>query len=723
MASRGLGTLTIDLVAKTSGFVAGMDKAERSSKKWRKQVEKDLQKASNAIKIGAGVAVAALGTMVVQTANSARELQNLSRLSNTSTQDFQRMAYGARRFGIEQDKLSDILKDTNDRIGDFAATGGGPMADFFENIAPLVGVTADDFARLSGPEALQLYVKSLEDANLSQADMTFYMEAIASDATALIPLLKDNGREMRNLGDEAERVGVVLSDVEIGQLEEMRKSFDQLAGAAEGVRNQVALAAVPAIQDMMDLLTDPSTIESAQTLGKAVVTSMNFVIEAIDGAVKVTKFLAEELAAFVHGPAFDDIPRLTEKFDDLTDAITDQEDRLARLRETPNLVPEEVLKVEEERLRVYREEANAVASLIKEEQRRQEKLAAQKAGAGEGTGVGTVDAGTVTGAGYTSPISATDRDAQAKLEQDLAKRRDAIRQSFETEQQTVLRIFKEQEEEIKALRDAGVISEMEAQNLKWQNEQKMFERRRELREQELEEERSYWQQWLEAAENNLQNFDELSKTVIDNFTTGFGSAIEGLVFDAESLDDALKGIAETILRGVVNSLAQMAAQWLALQAVQTLVGASATAATVGQAAISAAAWAPAAAAASLATLGTNAAPAAGALASTYALSKSLSLTGMAHDGIDSVPQTGTWLLEKGERVMTSETSRKLDQKLDGGSGVVVNLYEDASKAGQVQQGQRDDGTTEVNVFVSDIMSNGPRAKAMQRAYGLRRQGT
>ena len=96
---------------------------------------------------------------------------------------------------------------------------------------------------------------------------------------------------------------------------------------------------------------------------------------------------------------------------------------------------------------------------------------------------------------------------------------------------------------------------------------------------------------------------------------------------------------------------------------------------------------------------------------------------MAHDGIDSVPKTGTWLLEKGERVLTSETSKKLDAKLDGGSGVVVNLYEDASKAGQVQQGQRDDGTTEVNVFVSDIMSNGPRAKALQRAYGLRRQGT
>jgi hypothetical protein len=36
------------------------------------------------------------------------------------------------------------------------------MKDFFEQIAPKVNVTAAQFAKLSGPEALQLYVSSLE---------------------------------------------------------------------------------------------------------------------------------------------------------------------------------------------------------------------------------------------------------------------------------------------------------------------------------------------------------------------------------------------------------------------------------------------------------------------------------------------------------------------------------------------------------------------------------
>ncbi|UIU76529.1 tape measure protein [Escherichia coli] len=40
------------------------------------------------------------------------------------------------------------------------------------------------------------------------------------------------------------------------------------------------------------------------------------------------------------------------------------------------------------------------------------------------------------------------------------------------------------------------------------------------------------------------------------------------------------------------------------------------------------------------------------------------LAGMAHDGIERVPETGTWLLQKGERVVTASTSAKLDATLE-----------------------------------------------------------
>lgn len=50
------------------------------------------------------------------------------------------------------------------------------------------------------------------------------------------------------------------------------------------------------------------------------------------------------------------------------------------------------------------------------------------------------------------------------------------------------------------------------------------------------------------------------------------------------------------------------------------------------------------------------------------------IIGQAHDGIMSVPKSGTWNLEKGERVLPHKTAKALDSTLDNlqGSGVVIN---------------------------------------------------
>ncbi|WP_321833221.1 phage tail tape measure protein [Pseudomonas kulmbachensis] len=106
-----------------------------------------------------------------------------------------------------------------------------------------------------------------------------------------------------------------------------------------------------------------------------------------------------------------------------------------------------------------------------------------------------------------------------------------------------------------------------------------------------------------------------------------------------------------------------------------------------------------------------------------------SVAGMAHDGIDAVPETGTWLLQKGERVTTAQTSAKLDRTLEqvaqggasGGKGLTVNLIENPSKAGQTERGRNSDGTEYLNLFAAQIRAGGNEASdTMESVYGLRR---
>jgi len=85
---------------------------------------------------------------------------------------------------------------------------------------------------------------------------------------------------------------------------------------------------------------------------------------------------------------------------------------------------------------------------------------------------------------------------------------------------------------------------------------------------------------------------------------------------------------------------------------------------------------------------------AAATASIVSNIQSVALTGMAHDGIDAVPETGTWLLQKGERVTTASTSAKLDATLEK---VQQQRQGDTKKVGDIHfhtsySGQPDDAT-------------------------------
>jgi hypothetical protein len=258
-----IGQLRVTLGLDSGQFQRGVGTAGRSLQQLR----------SGLIAVSAAMAAvgAAAFALVSSTASAANEIRRQSQIANTSADQFQRMAFAARSVGIEQDKLADILKDVNDRVGDFLQTGGGPMADFFENIAPQVGVTADMFRDLSGADALQLYVDTLERAGVSQQDMTFYLEAMASDATALIPLLANGGTELERLGNVAADSGAIMSDSLIAKSGDFREAMDGLRAGVQSVRNEIAERLMPTFTEMINAITTnviPVVLDIVEKVGE-----------------------------------------------------------------------------------------------------------------------------------------------------------------------------------------------------------------------------------------------------------------------------------------------------------------------------------------------------------------------------------------------------------------------------------------------------------------------
>ena len=253
-----LKRLDIVLFANTAQYRREMRETQQSTKTVFQAIKDD---AVGMAKVGAtafaGMAVAgtaAIGVMVKEQTELAGEIVKLARISNTGVVAMQKLAIAARSVGVEQDTLGDIYKDTQDKIGDFLTTGGGAMADFFDSLPPSVDLTAEAFRNLSGPESLQLYYDTLQKANLSQSEMVFYMEGIASDASLLIPLLHDGGAGFDVWATAAENAGAIMDEKTIKSTQELRAANDLLKLSAEGARVQFTSAFIPALADLSNKL-------------------------------------------------------------------------------------------------------------------------------------------------------------------------------------------------------------------------------------------------------------------------------------------------------------------------------------------------------------------------------------------------------------------------------------------------------------------------------------
>jgi len=207
--------------------------------------------------IGSSLTIGAIAALAVQTANTAAEIERLAYLSGTTTTEFQEWAVGARAMGIEMDKLSDIFKDTRDRVGDFISTGGGELADFFTEIATKTEggakgalELAKTMRELSGPQALQLYVDKLKEAGVSQNEMVYYMESVADEATSLIPLLENGGEGFQLWAEAARNAGAIMDDETLAAAQRLKVETELLQMQINGLKNQFMQALLPALNQI-----------------------------------------------------------------------------------------------------------------------------------------------------------------------------------------------------------------------------------------------------------------------------------------------------------------------------------------------------------------------------------------------------------------------------------------------------------------------------------------
>ncbi|MFZ3193756.1 MAG: phage tail tape measure C-terminal domain-containing protein, partial [Moraxellaceae bacterium] len=207
---------------------------------------------------------------------------------------------------------------------------------------------------------------------------------------------------------------------------------------------------------------------------------------------------------------------------------------------------------------------------------------------------------------------------------------------------------------------------------------------------------SAWSNYLASASDVAGQMDAL-------FTNAFRNAEDALVQFVKTGELDLRTLADAVLTDVIRMLIRMGIQMAANAVISKTMAGAAAAGYVAQ--ISGQAGAQVAMAglntfasiAAIPVVGPAAAPGAAAAAIAAAApmgfsaiaAASSSLAGMAHSGIDNVPTEGTWLLDKGERVLSPRQNRDLTDFMGrggrAGGGHVTIINQTAGRIDKVEE--------------------------------------
>ncbi len=732
MASKSLGTLTLDLIAKIGAFTGPLDKASRESQKRMAEISKSAKSAGTALGVGIGagasIAAAALTAMVARQLDVIGDQADMAVRLRTTTESLGTLTRAAELSGIGLEQLESAGQKLDVALGK-AAQGSKVQAEAFDRL----GLSYEAVSAMPLDERISTINEALAK-NIPITERAAVAATLfgAKNAAAIQMLDPDTLAEASR---QVEVFGIKLSAVDSAKVEMAGDALSNFSLLADGVGKQLTVELAPILSAIGDQFLESA--EKAGGLGTVVpdavrkaVSAIAFLIDAGDGVKRVFSIVADSVIGTIttaSGYASSAVAGLIEQLDRIPGIDLSDSARAAR-------------DFSNEQLAIARE---AAASIQEELDRplageafKQFYDQAQKAGeAAAKAAVASRDAasaGQETAGEYASKLKA--QEAAAKAAQQAAEK---LQDTFESTEQGLSRqiaLFGKTGEaaqlayEIQSGKLVGINAEQQKRLEGLASELDLLAKQKEAADNYkslVSDLRTEEEKRTQQLRDQMAIIDAMSdiqpaerKDMAARVATGlfeespapkFSGVDAGPLGELSKLDDAekelqkwydnqlemltafrkersdlndewdrreveLKQQHEDSLAAIERSRWQVGLDGMDsfLTQIQSLRDSdskkgkqAAKAAAIVQATINAytAATGAYASASAIPVVGWVLGPVAAAAALAAGLANVSAIQGMAHDGIDAVPETGTWLLQKGERVTTAETSAKLDRTL------------------------------------------------------------
>lgn len=291
MASRSLGVLTLDLVAKIGGYTAGLDKAEKEAVKRAAAIQNAFDTAATGVGVAFGLmsasAIAAFAA-INKGIEVAASFQDIADQTGGSAEGFANFAVSAKVAGVEMETIASAsTKLTKALVGvdDESKAAGAALS--------AIGISIEDFKNLRPDEQIEAVAKALGNFEEGAGKTAVAMDLFGKSGAEVVKFLKDyqeNGGAVTILTNEQIKAADEYADANA----RARAQLELYASAAATQFLPVFTAVVNVAKDLIKefLGVDGATKTLAQSTG---------VQTFVDNAVTVLGFLMDTIQTVARG--------------------------------------------------------------------------------------------------------------------------------------------------------------------------------------------------------------------------------------------------------------------------------------------------------------------------------------------------------------------------------------------------------------------------------------
>jgi chromosome segregation ATPase len=206
--------------------------------------------------LGIGAIIGAFASCTFSAANMADELLELSSVTGITTEELQKMQYASSFLDVEVETMTGSMTKLTRNMDD-ARKGSNELDEAFKTLH--VRYKDGNNALLDSEKVFYDTIDALGKVKNETERDALAMTLLGKSAKDLNPLIEAGSKRLRELGIEAEDMGVIMSDTALEDLGAMKDSMDKLDSTVDALKNRLGLVLLPILSGVLDVISDIPT--------------------------------------------------------------------------------------------------------------------------------------------------------------------------------------------------------------------------------------------------------------------------------------------------------------------------------------------------------------------------------------------------------------------------------------------------------------------------------